>query len=141
MAKRILHLEDWTDHGKWIDDYLRSEGYEVVPATSPVDARAALNASKARTGPTIDGILADLKMKDPSSATPNVESMDVGIWFLYELRQDPAFKDLPIVILSGHTEDSRIPGIQFLLRIRAVLQKPVTNKLLSKGINDGFGPP
>jgi CheY-like chemotaxis protein len=141
MAKCILHLEDNEDHARLIDSYLRSEGYDVIEARTTLEARQILTAAAANGTPQIDGLLADLKMKDPVGPLPDIESTEVGVWFLYWIRQRLEYAQLPIAVLSAHTEDTRMPGWKHLLRIREVVLKPATSRLLGPAILNTFGRP
>ena len=141
MAKCIMHLEDNEDHARLIDAYLRSEGYDVIEARSTLDARRLFTNAVQNGVPIIDGLLADLKMKDPLGPIPDLESTEVGVWFLYWLRQQPQFAELPIAVLSAHTEDARMPGWKHLLRIREVVLKPAVTRLLGAAVLNTFGRP
>jgi len=69
---------------------LRGAGYEVVEATDGRDALAKVN------GASIHMVITDLNM-------PNLD----GIGLIKELRSKPAFKFIPILMLTTESQDSR----------------------------------
>lgn len=141
MPKTLLYLEDQEGVSAWICDFIRTEGYECITVSEPTEAKEVLSRAEDAGEPGIDGIVADLKMKDPDSTTPDVEDVEVGVWFLYWVRQQEVFRDLPIVVLSIGASDRRMPGWQHLLRISSAIQKPTTGKELGRALINAFGRP
>jgi CheY-like chemotaxis protein len=82
--KRILVADDDPVVLEQLGAELRDEGYEVVVAA---DGRAAL--ATLRQSP-IDLLIADINMPELGGAS-----------LIQELRRDPAFARLPIIVVSG----------------------------------------
>jgi two-component system chemotaxis response regulator CheY len=83
MGKTILSVDDSASIRQLVVFTLEKEGYEVVSA---VDGQDALVKAKAQA---VDMVITDLNM-------PNVD----GIELIQALRADPAFKFMPIVMLT-----------------------------------------
>jgi two-component system chemotaxis response regulator CheY len=84
MAKTILVAEDSSSVRKFISFALKLTGYEVVATVDGMDALEQLPKYK------IDMLITDLNM-------PNID----GIRLIKTVREDPEYKDLPIIILSS----------------------------------------
>jgi len=91
MAKTILVAEDSSSVRKFIFFALKLTGFEVITAVDGMDALEQLPQNK------IDLLITDLNM-------PNVD----GIKLIKTVREDPEYKDLPIIILSSLSADEDI---------------------------------
>jgi len=88
MAKRILSADDSASVRQMITFTLESAGYEVITAE---DGKDALNRLKSTT---VDLVITDLNM-------PNM----TGIELIRALRALPAYKFIPIVMLTTESEE------------------------------------
>ena len=91
MAKTILVAEDSSSVRKFIFFSLKLTGFEVITAVDGMDALEQLPKHK------VDLLITDLNM-------PNVD----GIKLIKTVREDPEYKDLPIIILSSLSADEDI---------------------------------
>lgn len=106
MSKRMLVVEDEENVRESVAALLEVEGYEVLTANNGAEALAAL-----RNGPEVSLIFLDLMMPQ----------MDGWAFRARQLNQ-PQFKDIPVIVLSGaHELDREIGSIE----PAAVLRKPV----------------
>jgi two-component system, chemotaxis family, chemotaxis protein CheY len=90
MAKTIMSVDDSASMRQMISFTLKGAGYDVVEA---VDGRDALSKV---TGNPIHMVITDLNM-------PNLGGIDL----IKELRRKPAYKFIPIVMLTTESQDSR----------------------------------
>jgi two-component system chemotaxis response regulator CheY len=90
MAKTVMTVDDSASMRQMVVFTLRQEGFEVVEA---VDGRDGL--AKLRSG-HCDLIVTDLNM-------PNLD----GIGLIREVRSDPKYRCLPIVMLTTESQDGR----------------------------------
>jgi two-component system chemotaxis response regulator CheY len=90
MKKKILCVDDSASVRQMVTFTLEAAGYDVVSA---VDGRDALVRLKAVP---VDLIVTDLNM-------PNLD----GIELVRQVRAMPAFKFLPIVLLTTESEETR----------------------------------
>jgi two-component system chemotaxis response regulator CheY len=91
MAKSILVAEDSSSVRKFIVFALKLSGYKVVPAVDGMDALEQLPRNK------FDLLITDLNM-------PNID----GLRLIKTIREDPEYKDLPIIILSSLSAEEDI---------------------------------
>lgn len=91
MAKTILVAEDSSSVRKFIFFALKLTGFEVITAVDGMEALEQLPKHK------IDMLITDINM-------PNID----GIKLIKTIREDPEYKDLPIVILSSLSADKDI---------------------------------
>lgn len=140
MPKCILHVENDEGHARLIDATLKSEGYDVIEARNHADAKAVLSQSAQSGAPRIDGLLADLNMRN-GPIPSGVDAIGEGAWFLYWLRQQVQYVDLPVIVLSAYAEEKRIPGWKHILRIGDVVMKPISGRLLTGALLNTFGRP
>jgi len=91
MPRRILVAEDSSSVRKFITFALKLVGYEVIPTEDGMMALEELPKNK------IDMLITDLNM-------PNVD----GIRLIKTIREDPMYKDLPIIILSSLSAEEDI---------------------------------
>ena len=90
MAKKILSVDDSASVRQMVTFALETAGYETVQAE---DGKAALELLKKTP---VDMIVTDLNM-------PNLN----GIELIKQVRALPAFKFVPIVLLTTESEDSK----------------------------------
>lgn len=94
MGKRVLAVDDSKTMRDMVAFTLKREGFEVVEAE---DGLAALEASR---GGGFDLVISDV----------NMPRMD-GITLVGRLRQDPAFRGTPILILTTEADaDKKAAG-------------------------------
>jgi CheY-like chemotaxis protein len=118
--RTILVVDDCEDFRETLAELLATHGYHVVCAANGHQALAAL-----RDGPRPDLILLDLKMPRMSG------------WQFRNLQtQDPAFADIPVLILSGGAD---IPEEVRGLNAAGYLPKPIDVNLLLAAIAPFFG--
>lgn len=91
MSKTIMTVDDSASVRQMVSFTLRGAGYEVIEA---VDGRDAL--SKLNNGARIRLIFADLNM-------PNMD----GIELIRVLRAKPAYKFVPIIMLTTESQASK----------------------------------
>ncbi len=87
MSKLILTVDDSTSVRQMVAFTLRNEGYEIMEAVDGLDALEKLEEKPA------DMVLTDLNM-------PNMD----GIELIRVLRAKPAFKFIPIVLLTTESQ-------------------------------------
>lgn len=95
MSKKILIVDDSSANILLIDNFLQSEGYEVVTCFTGREALDLLSTSK------VDLILLDLMM-------PDIDGLQV----LKTVRSTEATKDLPIIIISAVGEPEKIQEVK-----------------------------
>lgn len=91
MSKTILIAEDSASVRKFISLALKIKGYTLITAEDGMVALEKLAHHK------IDMLVTDLNM-------PNVD----GLKLIRTIRQDPEYKELPIVILSSLSKEEDI---------------------------------
>lgn len=136
MAQRILVVDDDPQIARLVRTYLEQSGYEVLTAHNGEDALHAMRRDKP------DLVVLDLMLPDRDG------------WEITRIaRQDPALRDLPIVMLTARIEDAdRIVGLEMgaddyigkpfnprevAARVRAVLRRagggPPAGRVLRSG--------
>ena len=90
MGKKIITVDDSTSIRQMVSFTLKDAGYEVIEAVDGRDALTKLN------GEGVSMVITDLNM-------PNLD----GIGLIRELRANPAFKFVPIVMLTTESQDSK----------------------------------
>lgn len=122
MATRILVIDDEEDYRLIVSDVLKGAGYEVKGAEDGVAGLEALRSFPA------DAVLVDWMM-------PRLD----GEGFCREMRRDPRFSSLPVVMLTvKQTADEELEALHFgvddflvkpfkpselLARVKAVLRR------------------
>ena len=91
--KKILVVDDEADVIAYLSAMLKDAGYEVATANNGQEAMDAVKAG----APAL--ISLDITMPEKS-----------GVRFYREMREDPALKDVPIVIVTGVTNPLAAPG-------------------------------
>ena len=89
MAKVILTADDSSSIRQMVRFTLSDGGYTVIEAVDGADALQKLT-------PTVNLLLTDLNM-------PNLD----GIGLIRSVRANPAFKGLPIIMLTTESQDAR----------------------------------
>ena len=90
MAKTIMVVDDSFSFRQVVSTILKDEGYRVVEAVEGQDALRKAN------GATVDMVITDINM-------PNMD----GIVLVRALRKLPAFKFIPIIVLTTETHANR----------------------------------
>lgn len=122
MAKRILIVDDDPDLREATEIVLSSAGYEVASAASAAEGLKAIAARKP------DLILLDVMMETDTE----------GFHMAYQLKEDPATKSIPIVILTcieektGEVLDPEKAGD--FLPVQAFLRKPLDSATLKSKV-------
>ncbi len=91
MQKTILVAEDSASVRKFINLSLKLQGYKIITAVDGMDALEKL------PGLNIDLLITDLNM-------PNID----GLKLIRTVRENPEYKNLPIIILSSLSKDEDI---------------------------------
>ncbi len=81
----ILVVDDDADFRAIVRHMLESAGYRVVDAPGPADAAARMAEQR------FDLVISDLMM----------DSLDAGFAFARRLRQDPATRDVPLILATS----------------------------------------
>ncbi len=90
MAKTIMIVDDSASLRQVVAIALRSAGYEVLEGSDGKDALAKL------TGQKVHLVISDVNM-------PNMD----GISFLKTLKQMPAYKFTPVIMLTTESHESK----------------------------------
>ncbi len=90
MAKRVLTADDSASIRQMVSFTLKNAGYEVVEAIDGKDALSKLN------GDPIHMVITDLNM-------PNLD----GISLVKNIRSNPTYKFIPIVLLTTESQESK----------------------------------
>ncbi len=90
MSKTIMMVDDSPSVRQMVGLILKGAGYQVVETEDGKDALAKVGRA------TIDMVIVDLNM-------PNMD----GITLIRELRKLPAFKFIPIIMLTTESQASR----------------------------------
>ena len=125
--KRILVADDNATNLRIVQHQLESVGIEVVCATNGFQALSALLDSE-KSGRTIDLALLDFQM-------PRMD----GLMLTRAIRAQPAFKRLPIVLLTSVTQREYAQEAKEL-DIQGYLVKPIRNAQLIEVIRSLLGP-
>jgi two-component system phosphate regulon response regulator PhoB len=84
MAKKVLNVEDDPDIRMFVTTVLEENGYIPIMAKDGEEGAKKVKEEKP------DLIILDILMPKES-----------GIKMYHELRKDPSFKDIPVIMLSG----------------------------------------
>lgn len=90
MAKRILAVDDSRTMREMVSFTLKGAGYDVIEAEDGKAALTALNGEK------VDAVITDLNM-------PNMN----GFELIANLRSNPLYKFIPILMLTTEGDDSK----------------------------------
>lgn len=112
MSKKILIVDDEPDVVKYLETFLKNEGYEVVTASDGYEAQKVLERE------TPDLISLDIMMPQKT-----------GAQFYRKIKKDAILKDIPIIVVSGLAgRNLAVPHPE------AVLDKPVDLAQYSKTV-------
>lgn len=109
--KRILIVDDEQDIRTYLSTLLGDQGYETVQAKDGEEAMQKVQAG------TLDLITLDISMPEKS-----------GIKFFREMKTDDRWKNIPIIVVTGVSED-------FKKFISSRRQVPAPEGFVSKPIN------
>ena len=113
LDKTILIIDDDSDFHTLVGSVLRKSGYKVL---SLFDGRIKDVFSMAKT---CDMVLLDVEL-------PTVDGVEVG----KQLKSDPVTKQIPIIMITGHTEGEKLYQES---KANAFIQKPFSlSGLLNK---------
>lgn len=115
---KIMVVDDCQTTRKLLGHYLRSKGYSVVFAENGLDALEQLAAT------SVNLIVTDL----------NMPYMD-GIELVRTLRADPAFSDMPILMVTTEEDDIEREKA-FNAGTNGYLVKPVNAEAITQKIKD-----
>ncbi|HOV90666.1 MAG TPA: response regulator [Syntrophorhabdaceae bacterium] len=90
MSKTIMTVDDSASIRQMVSFTLKKEGYDTVEAVDGVDA-----INKLKTKP-VHMIITDLNM-------PNLD----GIGLIKEVRADPVYRFIPIIMLTTESQESK----------------------------------
>lgn len=90
MAKTIMIVDDSLSIRQVVGIALKQAGYEVIEGTDGSDALAKLHGQK------INLVISDVNM-------PNMD----GISFVRELKQRPAYKFTPVIMLTTESQEEK----------------------------------
>lgn len=90
MGKLIMTVDDSTSVRQMVSFTLKNAGYGVIEAKDGMDALAKAN------GAGVNMVITDLNM-------PNMD----GIELIRNLRGDPAYRFVPIIMLTTESQDSK----------------------------------
>ncbi len=119
---RVVCCEDDPTTRKALEKLLGLSGYQVVTAGSGKELAAVL-----RTPPLPDAILLDVGLPDAN-----------GFDIVRRLRAVDAFKDVPIVMFTGHGETEDIMR-GLILGVDGYITKPATLEALSSTLESVLG--
>ncbi len=141
----ILLLEDDSDIRLGMEQHLQREGFAVSAFENGKDALRLLQQTSAGHGTKLDVALLDLSL-------PDMDGLDV----LRTIRNTPAFRSLPVVLVTARSEEiDRVLGLELgaddyiskpfstrelLARIRAILRRASFLDETAKGQMLAFGP-
>ena len=102
-ACRILLVEDAGIVREPLARLLAAEGFEVRAAADGNEALATLHARDSSQRACVDLVLLDVMM-------PRMD----GVAFLARLREDPRFRHVPVIALTGISDTSRLSKLRAL---------------------------
>lgn len=91
----ILIVDDSSDARKSIRMLLETRGYcDILAASTGPEALAILKSAEAKVLPAVDVVIMDVGM-------PGISGLEV----CRQLKEDAALRDIPVLVLTGHTDD------------------------------------
>jgi CheY-like chemotaxis protein len=121
MAQKVLLVDDDPQLVSMLQLFLESKGFEVATADSSATAQKALDG-----GFAADAMVLDVMMAGRAD----------GFIFIRKLRKIAAYRDLPVVMLTGMREATGFgplkddPRDPVFLPVDVFLEKPVKRDLL-----------
>jgi CheY-like chemotaxis protein len=124
-----LVVEDEPDYANLIAGILEEDGYSVTTASDGVEALDRVRANRP------DVITLDVQMPRKG-----------GVQFYRELKSDPEFNEIPVVVITGITRDDKdmenfvraFLEVEHLPMPDAYLEKPVENEELLRVVRDAL---
>lgn len=120
-AAHVLICEDNPDVATILAEMLKQEGVAADIAHSAQATRTLLAKQRYRL------LLLDLGLPDAN-----------GLELLQELRNDPATANLPVIVVSGQSEEGKAAFKGNALRVVDWLQKPVEKKRLERALHEAM---
>src|SRR5512147_1477883 len=127
MAETILLIDDDRDFASMVKLILEDKGYEVYTAANATDAEAVLEK-----GVRPDGMILDVMMAGKRE----------GFIFARKIRKNAAYKNIPILMLTGMRQATGFqpigddPRDPVFLPVDVYLEKPVLPETLLKKIEE-----
>jgi len=130
MAKKVLNVEDDPDIRTFVTTVLEENGYIPIMAKDGEEGTTKVKEEKP------DLIILDILMPKES-----------GIKMYHELKKDPSFKDIPVVMLSGVSKRTFLRsqaaltefGDETVPEPEAYLEKPVEPEDLAEMLKKILG--
>ena len=130
MAKKILNVEDDADIRTFVTTVLEENGYTPIMAIDGAEGMEKVKKEKP------DLIILDILMPRES-----------GIKMYHELKLDPLYKDIPIIMLSGVSKRTFLRsqaaltefGDETVPEPQAYLEKPVEPEDLAETLKNILG--
>jgi CheY-like chemotaxis protein len=124
-----LVVEDEPDYANLIARILEEDGYSVTTASDGIEALDRVRAIRP------DVITLDVQMPHKG-----------GVQFYRELKSDPEFNEIPVVVITGITRDDKdmenfvraFLEVEHLPMPDAYLEKPVENEELLRVVRDAL---
>jgi len=124
MKKKILIVEDEKDPKRFLELLFHENGYETSTAS--------------------DGEEASLKVRE---FDPDLITLDIimpeqsGVKFYRNLKKDPAYSDLPVIIITGVSRYKDLFKRDFVTMPKpfAFLEKPIESELLLGSVKEALG--
>lgn len=125
----VLVVEDERDYAELLAAALEGGGYSVEYAVDGIDALERVRSRRP------DVITLDIQMPRKG-----------GVLFYRELKSNPSFSDIPVVVVTGITKDDRdmetfvktFLEVEHLPMPDAYLEKPVDNQDLLRVVGDAL---
>ncbi len=125
----VLVVEDEPDYARLIADVLEEDGYAVTTASDGIEALERVRVQRP------DVITLDIQMPRKG-----------GVEFYRELKSDPDFSEIPVVVVTGITKDD--PDMKTFVRAflevehlpmpDAYQEKPIDNDELLRVVHDAL---
>ena len=124
-----LVVEDEPDYATLISEILQEDGYSVAMASDGIEALGSVRKQRP------DVITLDIQMPRKG-----------GVEFYRELKSDPEFNEIPVVVVTGITRDDRdmetfvrtFLEVEHLPMPDAYLEKPVDDEELLRVIRNAL---
>ena len=120
--KRILVVDDERDIVEIVSEFLRGEGYQVFQAYDGQQALEALERHR------LDAVVLDIKM-------PVLDGLEV----IRRVRQNPAFRKIPIVVLTATRVIQELQQEFQQLQVHSWLAKPFEPDQLIASVKTALG--
>jgi len=121
--KKIMVVEDDRDFTESITLILETSGYEVLSVEDGERFFTLLEHEKP------DLILMDIMMK----------SLTEGFTILYEMKSNPEYRNIPVVIVSAIDKHTGFPIDKAFLQVEEYLEKPLNPQMLLDSIERLIG--